>query len=517
MLDMLIPLIFLLPMAFFYGGIRALAVIGLCVLTCVLTETIWNNFRKRPSGIGDLSSVVTGLLISYMLPAGVPLWMPVAGAIFAVAIVKMPFGGSAHLPFNPAAAAIAFLTVSWPLRMFGYESVMVMKKFTWLQTNLNEAVLSPAAQLKNQAVPEYSLTEMLWGNVPGAIATTGTLVIIACCAYLLYRRISLWMVPVSYVAACAVIALLIPRSAATGLSSVAYELMSGSLLFCAVFLVTDPVTAPKKFFARVIYGATAGFLTMFFRHSNHPGAFEEGACFAVLLVNAASKSMDKLVWKLTQKISYSIEYADDRQKTQGVLESFDTKTVYGEKNEGIEEETEEYPENEHREETEDSWEAVVVSQLSAEASEREKIVSEPESEPEPIQNQDFSSKFDQLQELMKKSYSIEEENSESETEIESEVEVEVEPVPEPDIAEKPAEPMMGGLDEALRIIEQSVSAMDESEQRMPELEPKPIKAPKKKSAAKPKAEEEKKEDIPEPENVEKPEEENLSGWNKISE
>ena len=326
MLDMLIPLLFLLPIIYYLNGLRAIVVIAVSVVSAVLTEAVWNAFRKKKSGIKDLSAIVTGLVIAYLLPSGVPLWMPLIGGIFAIAVVKMPFGGNSNSPFNPAAAAIAFLTVCWPDRVFGYDAASILRPFTWAATPREDYVLSAAGYLKQGAIPSESMTvtEMLFGNVPGAIGATAMFVIVACCIFLIYRRVSLWMVPASFLAACALVALLIPRSAAGGLSSVIYELMSGSILFCAVFLATDPVTAPKKFAARIVYGAAAGFLTMFFRHSIHPGAFEEGACFAIILVNATSKSMDKMVWKLTQKVKYSITHNEEKQTAfKNVLSTYE--------------------------------------------------------------------------------------------------------------------------------------------------------------------------------------------------
>ena len=304
MMDLFIPLLFLLPMAFFYGGTRALLIIALSVLSCVVTEAVWMKFRKLKPTIGDFSAIVTGLIIAYMLPSGIPLWIPVVGGIFAIAVAKMPFGGSSHCPFNPAAAAMAFLIVCWPMRIFGFDPVVYMKPFTLAATEQADTVTSVASALRDGAMPDANLLEMLFGNAPGAIGTTGVLVIIACCGFLMYRRVSMWMVPASFVAACSLVALIMPRGPAVGLESVAYELMSGSLLFCAVFIATDPVTAPKKFAARLMYGAAAGFLAMFFRHA---GSFEEGACFAILLVNATSKSMDKAVWRLTRRLMYNIE------------------------------------------------------------------------------------------------------------------------------------------------------------------------------------------------------------------
>ena len=341
MMDLFIPLLFLLPMAFFYGGARALLIIALSVLSCVITEVIWMRFRKLKPTTGDFSAIVTGLIIAYMLPSGIPLWIPVVGGIFAIAVAKMPFGGSSHYPFNPAAAAMAFLIVCWPMRIFGFDPVVYMKPFTLAATEQTGTVTSVASALRDGAMPDVSLMEMLFGNAPGAIGTTGVLVIIACCGFLMYRRVSMWMVPASFVAACSLVALIMPRGPAVGLESVAYELMSGSLLFCAIFIATDPVTAPKKFAARMMYGAAAGFLAMFFRHA---GSFEEGACFAILLVNATSKSMDKAVWKLTQRLMYSIENNGPKTTARTrLLDSYELDPAPEEVFDAAEDETDDIP------------------------------------------------------------------------------------------------------------------------------------------------------------------------------
>ena len=301
-LDMLIPMLFLLPMAIFYNGMRAVMLILASVATTVIVEFVWCKLRKAKASIGDLSAVVTGLTIAMLLPVGVPYFVPVVGGIFAIMAAKMPFGGLGRSPFNPVAAALAFVTICWPARVFGYinpSSILPVPLFGEAQ----EHTVSSAAQiLKNGGEPAFDRMDMLLGNVPGAMGTTSIIVIIACAAYLLYRKSAIWQIPVAFIGTSAVIAAMFPRVMTGTMSSVAFELLSGSLIFAAVFLASDLSTAPKLPAARFIYGCLGAIFLMMFRHL---GTFEEGSCFAILLINAVAPSLDRLIFNLRN-------YMDDR-------------------------------------------------------------------------------------------------------------------------------------------------------------------------------------------------------------
>ena len=149
---------------------------------------------------------------------------------------------------------------------------------------------NPVFVLKVGGIPTNSLSEMLLGNYPGPMGATNILVLLACLCYLIYRGTVRWQLPISFLASCAAVVLLFPRESTDRIQSLLYELMSGLLLFAAVFLLSDPVTRPKRDSALIVYGIFAGIITMFCRYS---GGFEESVTFAILLANAVMPAIDR--------------------------------------------------------------------------------------------------------------------------------------------------------------------------------------------------------------------------------
>ena len=272
-----------------YYGWRPLAMAFVTVALCCLAEVAVCLVRRRTIH-SDPSLLVTGLVIALLMPVNAPFWMPAVAALFAVLVVRAPFGGTGCTPFNPAAAGVAFVTICWPERMFSY----VNSTIGWVLPVFGDCtymeVRSPAGVLKEGLKPDIVPLEMLWGRFVGPMGTTAMLVIGACGLFLVFRRIANWEAPVFFLLAAALWAALCPRIACSPLTSVKYELMSGSLFFCAVFMVTDPVTAPRTAVARSIYGAFCGALVMAFRQF---GAYEQGACFAILASNAIAPLLDR--------------------------------------------------------------------------------------------------------------------------------------------------------------------------------------------------------------------------------
>ncbi|WP_085832768.1 RnfABCDGE type electron transport complex subunit D [Clostridium merdae] len=272
--DMLLALALLLALPTVHYGLQVLLIAFVSMASCFICEVAACMVAKRQVNISELSFVVTGLIIAMLMPPYAPLWLPMAAAAFAVLVARVPFGFTGNNPFNPAAAGVAFVTVFWPQKVFSY--------------------LEPSASsvLKEGLKPFQVPSEMLWGNASGAIGTTAVLVIAACAVYLIVKKTVNWRITVCFLAAAGLMALLFPRIMVTPLTSLKYEMLSGSLLFCAVFLITDPVTSPRTQVGKAIYGAVAGVLIMLMRRY---GAFEQAACFAVLLMNAISPVIDSFV------------------------------------------------------------------------------------------------------------------------------------------------------------------------------------------------------------------------------
>lgn len=292
MRDVMFALAMLLVLPVVHYGIRPLVMAGVTMLACALYEILFSLIQTKSISLSDCSSMVTGMIIVMLMPLNAPLWIPCAAAAFAILVAKMPFGSIGHTPFNPAAAGVAFATLCWPKQMFSYFNPAAAGTIPAYEDFTAALAPSPAAVLKSGLKPGILPLDMLWGVFAGPLGTTGILIICACGLFLFLKRTARWDITVSFLIAAALIAAFFPRIACSSLTSMKYELMSGSLLFCSVFMVTDPVTAPHRALGRILYGAFAGFLIMMFRRF---GAFEQGACFAVIIANAAAPQIDALL------------------------------------------------------------------------------------------------------------------------------------------------------------------------------------------------------------------------------
>ena len=287
MSDMIIALMPLFCMSFFYYGPRVFLVGGVSVLTCLLADWMCSLLLHQKNNPRDLSPVVTGLIITMLVPPAVALYVVVWAALFAILVAKAPFGGTGHNIFNPAAAGLAFSTICWSGQMFGYTSAM--QRLPMVIDETVRFVQGPTAALKVGGISRIGLTELLLGNFPGPIGSTHTLIIFACLIYLVARSTVRWYLPLSYVAAVSLLSACYRPFGVTPLESIANELFAGSLFFVAVYLLCDPVTTPKYRISRVLYGFSAGLLTMLFRYYS---PFELSAVFAILAMNALAPAFD---------------------------------------------------------------------------------------------------------------------------------------------------------------------------------------------------------------------------------
>ncbi len=287
MSDMIIALMPLFCMSFFYYGPRVFLVGGVSVLTCLLADWMCSLLLHQKINPRDLSPVVTGLIITMLVPPAVALYVVVWAALFAILVAKAPFGGTGHNIFNPAAAGLAFSTICWSGQMFGYTPAM--QRLPMVIDETVRFVQGPTAALKVGGISRIGLTELLLGNFPGPIGSTHTLIIFACLIYLVARSAVRWYLPLSYVAAVSLLSACYRPFGVTPLESIANELFAGSLFFVAVYLLCDPVTTPKYRISRVLYGFSAGLLTMLFRYYS---PFELSAVFAILAMNALAPAFD---------------------------------------------------------------------------------------------------------------------------------------------------------------------------------------------------------------------------------
>ena len=266
MLDVILALLPTTVAGIAFFGWPALWTVLTCVVSAVATEALCRRAMGREQTVGDLSAVLTGLLLALNLPAGLPLWMAAAGSVFAIAIAKQVFGGLGMNPFNPALAARAFLLISFTGPMTTW-----LKPFWWRSPE----AMTTATPLATQEFPGFA--DLFLGMMPGCIGEVSALALLVGAAYLLVRRVITWHIPVAFLATCAVCAL------ALGGAPVHVQLLSGGIVLGACFMATDYVTSPASAKGKLIFGCGCGLLCMLIRRF---GAYPEGCSFAILIMNA---------------------------------------------------------------------------------------------------------------------------------------------------------------------------------------------------------------------------------------
>ncbi|MBE6700584.1 MAG: RnfABCDGE type electron transport complex subunit D [Ruminococcaceae bacterium] len=283
MSDVILAMIPLFIWGAYIFGPRVITVTAISVISCVLFEYIFNLIVKKPCTVGDMSAVVSGMLLAFNLPATIPLWIPVIGALFAMVIVKGIFGGIGKNIMNPVLAARVFLFASWPGHMTNYSEPLVRLSFFDKITEA-DAVSSATSLtvLKGGELPDVSVFDMFIGNMAGCIGEISALLIIAGGIYLLVRKVITWHIPVSFVLTVALITFVFAPDNVSSLNFMLSEILSGGLMIGAFFMATDYVTSPVTPLGRIIYGIGCGALTVFIRFF---GGYPEGVSFAILIMN----------------------------------------------------------------------------------------------------------------------------------------------------------------------------------------------------------------------------------------
>ena len=266
MLDVILALLPTTAAGIAFFGWPALWTVLTCVVSAVATEALCRRAMGREQTVGDLSAVLTGLLLALNLPAGLPLWMAAAGSVFAIAIAKQVFGGLGMNPFNPALSARAFLLISFTGPMTTW-----LKPFWWRSPE----AMTTATPLATQEFPGFA--DLFLGMMPGCIGEVSALALLVGAAYLLVRRVITWHIPVAFLATCAACALVL------GGAPVHVQLLSGGIVLGACFMATDYVTSPASAKGKLIFGCGCGLLCMLIRRF---GAYPEGCSFAILIMNA---------------------------------------------------------------------------------------------------------------------------------------------------------------------------------------------------------------------------------------
>ena len=288
--EVIIALLPALGFAIYNFGPRALVNTLVSMLGCCAFEWAYRALLKKSNTVFDFSAALTGMLIAFVCPVTIPYWILLAGDFFAIVIVKQLFGGVGKNFLNPALAARAFM-LSWA----GEMSTWVAPRTQTALFGAVDAVTypTPMAYLHENNLEglmnTYDLPDMLVGFIGGSIGEVSALLLILGGAWLIFRRIITWHIPVSYIGTVAVLTFLFPRGN-DPLTWMLYNVLGGGLILGSLFMATDYVTSPVSHTGHVIFGIGCGLITVFIRYF---GGYSEGVCYAILMMNLTVWIIDK--------------------------------------------------------------------------------------------------------------------------------------------------------------------------------------------------------------------------------
>jgi len=297
MYGVIIALLPAFAVSFYFFGIGMLIVTTVSVVSCVLFEYLIQRYllKNRPTLL-DGSAVLTGLLLAFCLPANLPVWMVMIGALAAIGIGKMTFGGLGNNIFNPALVGRVFLFISFPVAMTNYPELREI--FTYPATDAT-AGATPLSFLKEglgdqsagelvKEVPGY--VDLFLGKMRGSAGEISAIALLLGLIYMLIRRIITWHIPVTILATVAIFTGILWLANPDQYADPLFHLLTGGLMLGAIFMATDYVTSPMTKKGMVVYGVMIGLLTVIIRVF---GAYPEGVQFAILIMNAFVPLLNK--------------------------------------------------------------------------------------------------------------------------------------------------------------------------------------------------------------------------------
>lgn len=286
MLNVCIALLPALIAACVIFGLRSLLVTAICIASCVFFEYICRKLMKRENTIGDLSAVVTGLILALNLPVSIPLWMPVIGSFVAIVIVKQLFGGLGQNFANPAITARIVLMVSFTAAMTNWVLPFEYKNGADAITGATPLVLEGMTPEKlaeiDQTIPSY--LDLFLGNVGGCLGETCALALLVGGLYLAARKIISLAAPLSFIGSLALLSFI------TG-GDPLYQILAGGVFLGAFFMATDYATTPISTKGKIVFGIGCGVITFVIRRF---GSFPEGVSFSILLMNVLTPYIEQL-------------------------------------------------------------------------------------------------------------------------------------------------------------------------------------------------------------------------------
>lgn len=299
MADVIIALIPTIIASIFIFGFYSLVNIAICIVSALAAETIFNKIVKQKNSIGDLSAVVTAIILALNLPPIMPIYMPIIGTFFAIIVVKMLFGGIGKNFANPAITARIFMVLAWAGAMSAFVQPIdlsngfgeMFKYFSAFGKNGYIDTISTATPLSFLKVKDYSSISNLnlfLGVHGGTTGEVSAIALLIGGVYLAIRRVIDIKIPLIYIGSVVVLTLIFRQN----VKEILPTILGGGLLFGAIFMATDYSSSPNSFWAVVVYSLLLGLFTTLFRQFS---AMNEGVSFAILLSNLLVPMLDKYI------------------------------------------------------------------------------------------------------------------------------------------------------------------------------------------------------------------------------
>ena len=292
MLDVIIAMLPALFWAIYNFGFKALLSVVVSVVACLFWEWLYRKLLKKPQSIGDLSAVVTGMLLAFVCPPELPWWALVIGAFFSIVVVKQLYGGIGCNFLNPALAGRAILLASYATAMTTW-TLPSSKLDTVVSTATPLAIMKEGTVEKfTELTANYSVADMFIGRVGGSLGEVSALALLLGGAWLLIRKVISWHTPVAFIGTVAILTLISAPAGIDNVQYMLYNVFGGGLMLGAIFMATDYAPSPVTQPGQLIFGFGCGLITCFIRRF---GSYPEGVCYSILIMNCTTWLLDKYI------------------------------------------------------------------------------------------------------------------------------------------------------------------------------------------------------------------------------
>ena len=294
MLDVIIAMLPALFWAIYNFGFKALLSVVVSVVACLFWEWLYRKLLKKPQSIGDLSAVVTGMLLAFVCPPELPWWALVIGAFFSIVVVKQLYGGIGCNFLNPALAGRAILLASYATAMTTWTLPSSKKELAdVISTATPLAIMKEGTVEKfTELTTNYSVADMFIGRVGGSLGEVSALALLLGGAWLLIRKVISWHTPVAFIGTVAILTLISAPAGIDNVQYMLYNVFGGGLMLGAIFMATDYATSPVTKPGQLIFGIGCGLITCFIRRF---GSYPEGVCYSILIMNCCTWLLDKYI------------------------------------------------------------------------------------------------------------------------------------------------------------------------------------------------------------------------------